>query len=86
MKLRWLKSNQHLQPVMRLLKVGDVLDTDDLGISDDTARDWIAAGYAARALKPEPIPEPIEEIPPINNGEADSTGSSKYKRRKKIGG
>jgi len=86
MRFRWQKSDQHLQPVMRLLKVGDVLDSAELGISDETARAWISEGFAQRVLEPEPFPEPIEEIPAAADGEADLAGLSKYKRRKKIGG
>lgn len=44
---------------MRLLRVGDIIDTDGTDISDDVVRDWIAQGFAERTT--DPLPEPEEE-------------------------
>lgn len=45
---------------MRLLKTGDVIDTEELGVSDETAGDWIAAGFAEHFAEPEPIEAPVK--------------------------
>ena len=62
MIITWAKEDQYLPPIFRRLRVGDVIDTEELGVSDAVARSWIADGFATRVRpQPEPIPEPIEE-------------------------
>ena len=62
MIITWAKEDQYLPPTFRRLCVGNTYDTEELGVSDETARAWAADGFAVRPRpQPEPIPEPIEE-------------------------
>ncbi len=68
MKIRWAKSDQHHPPTMTLFRVGQVVDTADIGVSDETAAAWIADGYATRVLEvgdPEPVEGEALEADPV---------------------
>ncbi|MFA5284159.1 MAG: hypothetical protein WC347_01050 [Smithellaceae bacterium] len=66
MRLKWKKQNQYVsfdgQNNLRFVKIGDVLDTELLGITAEVSTRWIDSDWVDRLPGIEEAPEPIPAI------------------------
>jgi len=47
---------------LRFVKIGDVLDTEDLGITPEVSARWIDSGWVTRLPEIEEAPDPVPVI------------------------